>query len=200
MISYPLQIPKPHFIQSFEMRVRNAVAVSRSPYTFASQAHAYPGQMWELDITLAPMRRDIAEQWLAFLISLRGQYGTFMMGDPLNVKPRGNLTSLVVSGQAGANAVTAKMPFGQSIKAGDYIQLGEASDATLHKVLTDYTGTGQAQTDVLDIWPAIRRDRDNVTAILNNTQGIWRLASNETMWSVNNIAVYGMSFGCVEAL
>jgi hypothetical protein len=89
MITYPLSLPSHTGIRSVELRATNAVAYSRSPFTFAGQAFAYPGQMWQADVTLPPMKRADAEQWIAWLVSLRGQLGTFTMGDPLCKTPRG---------------------------------------------------------------------------------------------------------------
>ena len=88
-ITYPLSLPSHTGIRSVELRATNAVAYSRSPFTFAGQAFAYPGQMWQADVTLPPMKRADAEQWIAWLVSLRGQLGTFTMGDPLCKTPRG---------------------------------------------------------------------------------------------------------------
>ena len=78
-ISYPAALPTHTGIAQIELRAINAVAYSASPFTFAGQAHAYPGQMWTADITLPPMNRSTAETWIAFLLSLRGQFGTFLL-------------------------------------------------------------------------------------------------------------------------
>lgn len=88
-ISYPLALPSHTGLRAIELRATNAVAYSRSPFTFAGQAFAYPGQMWQADVTLPPMKRADAEQWVAWLVSLRGQLGTFLMGDPIGASPRG---------------------------------------------------------------------------------------------------------------
>jgi hypothetical protein len=82
-----------------------------------------------------------------------------------------------------------------TLKAGDYIQLGTASDATLHKVLVDQSGDG-----TLEIWPKLRKDRSSVTAVIVNASGVFRLASNETSWSVNNASFFGISFGAQEVV
>ena len=88
-ISYPLALPTHTGFAQIELRATNAVAYARSPFTFAGQAFAYPGQMWQADITLPPMKRADAEQWVAWLLSLRGQLGTFLLGDPNGAAPRG---------------------------------------------------------------------------------------------------------------
>ena len=92
-ITYPITLPSHTGIRSVSFRASNAVAYSMSPFTFAGQAHKYPGQMWEADITLPPMHRSNAEQWNAFLMSLNGQAGTFLLGDPNGCVPRGSALS-----------------------------------------------------------------------------------------------------------
>lgn len=387
MITYPLAFPTHTRRRSIEMRATNAVAYASSPFTFAGQAFAYPGQMWQADVTLPPMKRTDAEQWVAWLMSLRGQLGTFTMGDMLGCTPRGtalgakknmmfyteqfdnavwtkalttitanagvapdgfttadamvettgtgfhsisdtvtcppsttytwslyikqvpggtqrvrlrladtvgflndavfnfNTGQLVTPGAdrgfeavgngwyriwcsatTGAastslglsfymyqgdtttlsytgdgvssvliwgaqaelgSAMTAYQPIAASygpfvngagqvgdtlvidgaspdetgyLLPGDYIQLGSGSTATLHKVLTQ-VDTDSAGNATLDIWPHIRTaPADNAAVTLNNTVGRWRLASNETSWSVNEAAIYGISFSCMEAI
>jgi hypothetical protein len=36
--------------------------------------------------------------------------------------------------------------------------------------------------------------------VLSNTVGVFRLSSNETSWSSNEIAKYGITFGAMEAI
>lgn len=384
-ITYPLTMPSHTGIRSVEMRATNAVAYGRSPFTFGGQVFAYSGQMWQADITLPPMKRANAEQWIAWLMSLRGQYGTFLMGDPRGCTPRGtalsgrvnlasyseqfnnaawvktratvsadalvspdgkttadamisdtsastshllNQTMAATSGTSyafsiyakaqsalnlrislptstfGSNAavfnlntgalVTATAGFGYGITAvgggwyrcyisgaatstgsayaqlyltsgsstsftgdgasgvyiwgaqieegtspttyqpifsgygpyvngagqtggslvidgaspdevgyllpGDYIQLGSASTATLHKVLTQ-VDTDSSGNATLDLWPHIRTAPENdATVIVSNAVGRWRLASNETSWSTNEAAIYGLTFGAMEVI
>jgi hypothetical protein len=205
-ITYPLSLPvATKVIQSIELRAVNAVAYSRSPFTFSGQAFAYPGQMWTADISLKPMKRADAEQWVAWLISLRGQLGTFLLGDPIGATARGAATgtplvngasqtggSLVIDGAT--NSVTGWL------KAGDYIQLGTGSSSRLHKVLADAdSSAGGAVT--LDIWPHIRvAPADNATVTVSSAKGLFRLSSNEQAWSINEAAIYGITFSAMEAV
>lgn len=197
-ITYPRTLPTITGIRNVDMRAINAVAYSQSPFTFAGQAHAYQGQMWQADITLPAMDRSTAETWIAFLMSMRGSFGTFLLGDPRGCSLRGTATAATITGSAGDNTVSATVTAGQTLLAGDYIQLGSGATATLHKVLIDYTGTGSAAD--LEIWPALRVDRSAVSAVLSNTVGVFRLSSNETSWSSNEIAKYGITFGAMEAI
>lgn len=197
-ISYPLTLPTVTSPRVIELRTINAVAYAQSPFTFAGQAHAYQGQMWQADVTLPPMRRANAEQWVSFLVSLRGQYGTFLLGDTTCATIRGTATSCTVTGSAGDNTVSATVPSGQTLLAGDYIQLGSGATATLHKVLVDYTGTGSAAD--LEIWPGLRVDRSSAAATLSSARGVFRLSTNQQAWTINEASTYGITFPAMEAI
>ncbi len=197
-ISYPLSLPNQTTIRSVEFRAVNAVAYSQSPFTFAGQTHTYSGQQWEIDVQLKPMRRDDAEAWVAWLLSLRGRHGTFLLSDPISNSIRGTATAATITGNAGDETVSATVSNGNTLKAGDFIGLGTGLDSTLHKVLSDYTGTGSAAD--LEIWPALRKTRSGVSADLTSAQGLFRLTSNETVYSVNQLAVYGIAFGASEVV
>ena len=192
-ISYPISIPNTNSIVQFNLDAQNAVAYSRSPFTFAGQTHAYAGQMWQLDATLKPMRRSQAEPWIAMLTSLRGQFGTFLIGDPLACNPRGTATTATISGSAGDNSVTATL--NGSLLAGDYIQLGSANTSTLHKVLVDRSGSG-----TMEIWPALRADQSSASATLTNTVGKFRLSSNSISRPSDSRGIYSISFSAMEAI
>lgn len=204
-ISYPLTLPSHTGRRSMELRATNAVTVERSPFTYASQTQASAGQMWQADVTLPPMKRADAEAWVAWLVSLRGSFGTFLMGDPIGATPRGagGGTPLVNgAGQTGEDlnidGCTANVT--GWLKAGDFIQLGSAGSATLHKVLADADTNGSGET-TLTLWPHVRTaPADNAAVTVSNTVGRWRLASNETAWSVNEAAIYGISFSAMEAV
>ena len=197
-ITYPLSLPDYTTIRSIDFTAVNSVAYSQSPFSFAGQTHTYSGQMWSVDITLKPMRRDTAEAWVAWLISLRGRHGTFLLSDPISHSIRGTATAATITGSAGDNTVSAVVTSGQTFKAGDFIGLGTGSDSTLHKVLEDFTGTGSAAD--LEIWPSLRKTRSAVSADLTSANGLFRLSSNEVSYSVNQLAVYGISFGANEAV
>jgi hypothetical protein len=197
-ISYPVALPIHTGIAQIELRAVNAVAYSQSPFTFSGQAHAYQGQMWQADVSLPPMLAEDAEHWLGFLLSLRGRFGTFLLGDPLRTSLRGTATAATITGSAGDNTVSATVTAGQTLLAGDYIQLGSGATATLHKVLVNYTGTGSAAD--LEIWPGLRVARSSATATLTNTKGVFRLSSNEQAWSINEASIYGITFGAMEAI
>ena len=204
-ITYPLTLPSHTGIQNITLRAVNTVGMSMSPFTYQQQTVAHAGQRWECDITLPAMNRADAEQWVAFLVSLRGRFGTFTLGDPVGASPRGSAggTPLVngasqTGGTLNIDGCTASQT--GWLKAGDYIQLGSAGSATLHKVLADADSNGSGEV-ALDIWPYIRTaPSDNATVVVTNTIGRFRLADNEQNWSIRETALYGITFGGVEAV
>lgn len=193
-ISYPLTLPSNIGIAQIELRAVNAVAVSSSPFTYGQQVQVYDGQRWEADVSLPPMHREDAEAWVSFLLSLKGRQGTFLLYDPAAQNIRGTATTLSVAGNAGEDSID--LSSNGTLKAGDYIQIGQASDATLHKVLQDHDGA----TGKLEIWPRLRKDRTTTQATIVKASGLFRLASNETSWSVNDASFFGISFSAMEVV
>lgn len=206
-INYPISLPTHTGIAQIELRTINAVAYSRSPFTFSGQVHAYAGQMWQADVTLPPMKRDDAEQWVAWLISLKGQLGTFYLGDPNATTPRGSARdadTITVNGAttSGSTIDIQSAPLSQTdyLKAGDYMQVGSGTSRQLFKVLQDVS-TDSTGSATVDVWPNVRTSiADNAPVTVQSTQGLFRLSSNETSWSVNEASVYGLTFGAMEAL
>lgn len=206
-INYPLSLPQTNAIRSIELRTINAVAYSRSPFTFSGQVHAYAGQMWQADVTLKPMRRSDAEEWISWLVSLKGQFGTFYLGDPLACTPRGSArdadTITVDGATTSGNTIdiqSAPVSTTNYLKAGDYMQIGTGTSRQLFKVLQNVS-TDSSGTATVDVWPNVRTSiADNASVTVQSTQGLFRLASNETSWSVNEASIYGLTFGAMEAL
>lgn len=203
-ITYPLALPEGP-ITSVRMVAMDAVAYTSSPFTFQGQAHDWGGQGWRMQVQTSPMKRETAENWVAFLVSLRGQFGTFLMGDPAGAAPRGSAggtPAVKGAGQTGQvlNIDGAAVSQTGWLLAGDYIQLGAGSSATLHKVLADADSDGAGEV-TLDIWPGIRTaPSDNAPLALTDTVGRWRLASNEREWSISSAAIYGIQFSAMEAI
>lgn len=206
-ISYPLTMPTHTGIRNIELRATNAVAYSRSPFTFSGQAHAYAGKAWQADITLPPMKRTNAEQWIAFLLSLKGQLGTFYLGDPRACTPLGSARdadTILVNGavSSGDTINIDSAPASQTdyLKAGDYMQIGTTTSRQLFKVLTnvDTNGSGQA---TVDVWPNVRTTISNNSAVtVQSAKGIFRLITNEQAFSINEASIYGITFGAIEAV
>ena len=192
-ISYPLALPTSIGIAEITLSANNAVAISQSPFTFQQQIIQHPGQRWTASVSIPPVRRDLAEPWVAFLLAMNGPVGTFLLGDPNAKAPHGTATSATITGAARSSSPTITMT--GTLLAGDYIQIGSGVTATLHKVLQDKNGTG-----TIEIWPALRSVASSATVTLTNTVGRFRLSGTQQSFNINDASIYGISFDCVEAL
>ena len=193
-ISYPLNTPTTIGIESIELRAMNAVAVSQSPFTYKQQVVAHQGQIWSASVSIPSVRRDLAADWKAMLVALKGSVGTFLLGDPDYATPRGTVSGTpTLSGTAGDSTVSVTMT--GTLLAGDYIQLGTGSAARLHQVLVDQSGNGN-----LEIWPDLRSTYSGETVIYSSPKGVFRLGNSTTSWSIDNASFYGISFEAIEAL
>lgn len=204
-IIYPLSLPATPYPAAVTLRARSVVGVSSSPFSYSQQVYAHQGQRWEADIDMPPMSESVADVWVAWLLSLNGQEGTFLMGDPAKLTHRGigGGTPLVNgAGQTGQTLAIDGCPLSTTgwLVQGDMIQLGSGSSATLHKVLADANTNGSGEV-TLDIWPRLRSSpSNNAAVVITGCVGRWRLASNESSWSISRAKRYGIQFVAVEAL
>lgn len=207
-ITYPLSTPTVKTIANIVLTAKNAVAVATSPFTLSTQVMQHQGSRWEANVTLPPMKRAAAEEWIAFLISLNGQYGTFLLGDPNGATARGSASTAagtpLVNGasQTGTTLNFDGVPNNATgyLKAGDYIQLGTGSGSQLYKVLADANSNGTGQISV-DIWPSLRSSpADNAAVVVSGAKGLFRLSTPDSSFSIDNAAVYGINFSAIEAI
>lgn len=207
-ITYPLSLPTNKGIANIKIMARNATAMSQSPFTYSLQVYRFPGQAWEADITLPSMKRADAEEWVSFLLKLKGRYGTFLLGDPNASTPRGSAatapgTPVVAGGsQTGGSLNIDGCPTSATgyLKAGDYIQLGTGATARLYKVLNDVNTNGSGAA-TLDIWPDLRSSpSDNATVTVTDCKGVFRLSNSDQDWNISQTQAYGITFGAMEAL
>lgn len=132
-ISYPLNTPTNIGIANIAISAESAVAISQSPFTFQQQVVAHPGQRWAASVSLPPMKRQDAEYWIAFLLSLKGQLGTFLLGDPNCVDAQGSASVTAGTprvnggGQTGDTLVIDGLP----LSATGYLYRGTTSNSAL---------------------------------------------------------------------
>jgi len=204
-ITYPVSFPASIGLANLNIRARTVVGISASPFTGQQQVYKHQGQWWEAEVSLPPMKRADAEQVVAFLLKMNGQYGTFLLGDKSATAPRGvgTGTPLVNGGsQTGDELITDGWTTSTTgiLKAGDWIQLGSGSSTRLYKVLDDVNSDGSGNATI-NIFPDLRSSpADDAAIAVSNTQGLWRLSSNETEYSIDQMSIYGITFACVEAL
>lgn len=206
--TYPLAFPTQTGVARVEITATDVVSINQSPFTLSQQVVRHAGARWSAMIAIPPVKREDSEYWNAFLLRLRGQFGTFLLGDPNAATPRGSAASAagtpVVNGasQTGNNLNIDGLPASATgyLKAGDYIQLGSGSTARLYKVLEDVNSNASGEA-TLNLWPDLRSSpADGATVVVSNAKGLFRLESNDATWSINNAGFYSISFSAVEAL
>jgi len=207
-MDYPISLPTDGAdISGVTFGAKSSVGNARSPFSFSEQIYVNQGQMMMASVELPTMDRSEAEPWIAFLLSLNGMEGTFLMGDPANPEPRGTwgggAPKLFGAHSARARTLEVYGVEGLTWKAGDWIQFGSGATARLHKVLVNGTQAPASPqgSGTVEIWPALRQDYSaDEPLILSNAVGRWRLSSNEQNWSIGLARFYGLRFDCVEAI
>lgn len=202
-ITYPLSFPTNLGISSFRLGLRESIGRNESPYTFDEQIYDNMGEMWELEVQLPNMLRADAEEFNAFLLKLRGRYGTFLLGDPNGATPRGLWAGspLVKGGsQTGYTLLVDGFTIGTTVKAGDYFSLGTGANTHLHKLVTDGTANGSGEI-TLEFMPYLRASpADNDAVTFTSAKGLFRLSENIHPFQINSDNVYSMGFRAKEAL
>lgn len=208
MPAFPLTLPAAPGFSRCSLRVRRVVARSESVFTLQSQVFEHPGARWEAEVTV-PQHNNAAWawQWSAFVAALRGQAGTFLMGDPSRAVPRGaagvSAALSIVTATAGANSVvlggfTASQA--GALLAGDHLQIGTGAASRLHMVVADAGSDGAGQA-LVEIEPPLRTAHGAGTPVsLNAPRGVWRLAVNDLGWEAEPGLTPPLTLPCVEAL
>lgn len=209
-ITYPLTPPAISGIgpEDFMMTAVNVVGETESPFTLGQQLQQWPGQQLQIEINLPPMLYVQAEQWLGFLNSLFGKYGTFLMGDYNRPRPQGAMSgSPVASGSnpSGFNTINiraAAVGVSNWAMAGDYIQVMVGSNPQrIYKVLQNAASDGSGNVNGLEIFPNVRETiPDGTTIVVSNCKGTFRLQENSIAWKVDKNKVYSISFKAKEAI
>ena len=219
VIAYPISPPAISGIgpQDFTLGQQNVVGENVSPFTLSDQEQQWSGQMWTIEANLPPMLYPQAEQWIAFLSSLFGKTGTFLMGDynrPTSQGPMNRayaLIPVVVNGSnlSGSNQLNLRGAYDSVPNwavAGDYLQVTAFNAGLgvnvqrLYKVLQNASSDGSGNV-TLDIFPSIREPLSDGTQIFTgNTAGTFRLQQNTTSWKIDKNRMYTISFKAREAM
>lgn len=204
-ITYPLIPPSTPGATSVQWSATDAVATVSSAFTFSTQVQEWSGQLLTVNLNLPAMKRDVAEPWVAFLLALKGMWGTCLIGDMSYQGKRGvgtgtplvNGLNLAMSQQLVTDGWTHSVT--GILKAGDWISFNTGTTIRLHKILSDANSDGSGNA-TFDIYPCLRENvGDNTAIVLTKPVGTFRLASNTRGWSVDNAIHYGISASFVEA-
>lgn len=192
-ITYPLtSLPAAWRVARLRWTGRSNVAVPRSVFSFAAQAQDWGGQMWLADVDFPPLGRAEAQGLVAWIRSLNGAYGTFLMGDPSRAAPLGSAAATpgtpVVdgAGQTGQDLAIRGAPASATgyLLAGDLVQIDTGADARLHEVLADVDTDGSGDA-TLTLWPSLRVSPADGTALaVTACVGVFRAVNNDIFTDV----------------
>lgn len=207
-ITYPLSLPSDLKFRTSNWDSEDRTAEVTSPFTGDGQAIVWPYQRWTPTLTLIPMRRDEAQDWAAWLRSLRGKSGTFLLGDPARETPLGaaaetpGVPLVKGAGQTGGELVIDGAPNSTTayLKRGDLFQIGSGATARLHEVLqtADSNGSGEV---TLTIWPDLRYSpADNAPIVLTKPVGVFNRTSDVVRVPTAEGGVFNLAFDCIDSL
>jgi hypothetical protein len=187
---------------TIDFSATDIVALSTSVFTGNQQIQDWQQGWLEASVSMPPLTHPQAQQWIAFMLGLRGQANVFQLGDPLAVAPLGSGAGSPLvngAGQTGYSLATKGWTPGAAavLQPGDWLQIGlRLYRTTLAVVNADSSGNA-----VVNIWPPLRESPADATVVqLNNTQGLWRLKSNTRKWSITAARLYGLQFEIREAI
>lgn len=203
-IVYPLTAPALPYPQSMIVDLAYVGAVSVSPFTKSQHAARFQGEQWVFDISLPPMDRDEAEEWIAFHSRLRGNHGTFLYGpkgDDYTPRGIGTGTPLVKGvGQTGYEIITDGWTPSKTgiMKKGDWIQFGTGDAATLRKLELDADSNGSGEATLTLSQRMNVAPLDNSAVVIEEPVGVFRMLSPNVTWSIAVGMEYGYNFKCYE--
>ena len=94
----------PNFVRSNFSLVRT-VGTTVSPFTGKTKTQEFDGVYWTAEVSLPPMRRDVAKNWQSFLLECNGMVNQFKFADP---------DALVYQGTYNADDLKAKNRINQT--------------------------------------------------------------------------------------
>lgn len=187
-ITFPRDVPFEEFA-TLDVTPRNLSSVQVSEFTGQDRPQIFEGDWWELSMTYQNLPPDIGRQVDAFIKSLRGPLGTFVVRYPGYTNSSGaaatNPSSPTVDGdnQAGNRDILIKnAPLSQPdwLVAGDIIQVGPDTRPHWHSVLDD-VDTAADGTATICVWPAIRNGTSNNDPVTTfQPKGLCRLVADPT--------------------
>lgn len=198
-----VSFPTAKYVNSLNIKPMDAIAMSRSNFSFSERTYDWGGEMWMLEGGLPPLTRAEAAEFKVFVLQCKGPKNPFLFPVPERT-PRGVGTGTpLVNGadQVGSSLVTdgwTPSTTGILLKA-DWIQLGSGDTTRLHMVTGDVDSDGSGNATI-PIWPALRESPlDNAAITVNDCMGLFRLSAN-IGWdqSVDNVS--SIQFSAEEAL
>jgi hypothetical protein len=203
-ITYPITLPTAQGFRRVTIAPQSRVAIFSSPFTGQQQIYQHPAQFLTCSMEIPPMQRATAADFVAALLSLQGQRGTFIFGDPAWTSPLGVATGtpLVNGNNQTGTALNIKgwtNSTSNILRAGDYIQIGTGATRQLCMVLGSVNSDGSGNATV-NLFPRIRTAFANNTTITTaNPTGVWRMVDDSQFLQDTDNLTRGIVINAVEA-
>lgn len=192
-VTYPVTPPAVFRTASASWTARSTVAINTSTFTGQQQVLANQGEWWEVSLSVpAVASRADADALDAFLLSLRGRYGTFRYGDKLRTTPRGTITGTRTVTSFGVGSTTLQIASGTgAFVVGDFLMIGNQ----LFRVAVVNSATSY------EVFPRARRTYSSGSPITyTSPTGIFRLKDDPVI-TLGNGKVFGpYTFTLIEAV
>ena len=129
-IVFPVAFPSTPAPRSVVWRPQSVVARTESPFSLSQQIQAHQGQRWVVEMDFPPMTRAQAEEFTAFILSLNGMEGTFLLppfgGKTARGVPVGSPQLEILSGSKATPTVAGWTPnVSGLLKKGDFLQFSK---------------------------------------------------------------------------
>ena len=197
-ITNPLALPSSPAPTDTDINLEYRVGFSQSPFSYAGQAHDWLGRIWRARVTLPPMLRATADEWLVFFSLMRGRANWCLLGDWDRRTARGTATAAVVNGasQTGNGLVVDGMGNAKTLLKGDHVQL----ESRLYRMCADATSDASGNA-TLQIEPNLRAaPADDAALTLASPKGLFRLATNYVPNPTDFNGIARISFEMFEKL
>lgn len=205
-MTYPLNLPSSYKSSMVVPRLVFVNSETTSPFTLESQLYNWAGERWEFDVTIPPTNdRDVAEDFIAFAMQLKGKYGTFLLGDPAHPTPRGSWGGTPVVNGASQTGNTLEIDGATNLtvnyaRTGDWVQVGTGLASRLYKLTADCNSDSAGRVS-LPVSPAIRSGTADGAAItVSSARGLFRMQEDAVSWSFDTDRMFRYSFKAVEAI
>ena len=165
MTDYPVDVPV-DYVDEAEVEKVDIAALQVATFTGRDRPQIFEGDYWRMEFRYQNIGPDDGRAMSAFIASLRGPIGTFVIPFPGYGVPRGGAATTLSSplvngaGQAGnrvLNIKNAPPDMDGWLLPGDIMQVGPDTRPHWHEVLepVDTDSSGLAS---IAVWPAVRND------------------------------------------
>lgn len=190
-IAFPVSMPLTPGFTISSWGNEDVTNIQMSSFTGATKKLERFNSVWMADLTLPQMAEADGRRWAGFLMSLRGQTGTFYCWDPDAEQPLGTVNgTLTGTASARSRSLTLTGAAG-TLKIGDYLQIGNE-----YKMVVEDWDAGIGGP--VSVEPFFRENHSGSPVVYDNPKGVFRLASDERRWDVNEMCLYGITFSIIE--